>query len=85
MIDFWSLSDEDIRRCTAISEMDFLPEDSVEDQLVLAFWHEYNLRRLGQMLRACGWDRVLMKIKHHDEIELMLNSEIKRYNWNAEL
>lgn len=83
MIDFWSLSDDDIRRCTAISEMDFLPEDSCQDELVLAFWHEYKLRRLGQMLRSCDWDRVLMKIKHHDEIESISSSSYRRYNWNA--
>jgi len=85
MIDFWSLSDEDIRRCTAISDMDFLPDESSQDQLVLAFWYEYKLRRFGRMLRSCGWDRTLMKIVHHDEIEALSNSKIKRYNWNSEL
>jgi hypothetical protein len=67
MIDFWTLTDDEIRRGMDCVHDSRLRERDQSDPMIM-FVYDRNLEQLAFWLIDCDWDRDLMRLKYADEI-----------------
>jgi hypothetical protein len=68
MIDFWTLSDDEILKGLDAGRKSVLRDDLTTDSVIRAFWFSQSLQKMGTWLEECGWDRDLMRLKYSDEL-----------------
>lgn len=81
MVDFWSLTNDEISRGMDLVH-DRLLQDSNRFDPMIEFVYDKILQEMAIMLMECDWDRDLMRLKYADEIKELNDSDYS-YVWFA--
>jgi hypothetical protein len=77
MINFWALSDSEIHNAMQHSYDECVPDDPI----CSAFWWISRLRKMGDMLIECDWDRTLMRLRYSDELTTL--NRMRIFHWST--
>jgi hypothetical protein len=67
-MDFWALTDDEIRHGLALMLDRELAGSNPVDSLMM-FLYDRDLQQMAHWLAECGWDRTLMRLRYADELE----------------
>jgi len=80
MVDFWKLTNDEIRRGMDLAHDSALRDQNLMDPMI-GFAYDSQLQKVAYWLMECEWDRDLMRLRYADELKEL--REDRNRTWYA--